>query len=1048
MIRLRTLGGLALEGEGAPMLQRRPLALLAVLAGAGDLGISRDKLLAYFWPESDEDRGRNVLRQLLHSIRRDVREPELFVGTTELRLNPELLVSDLAEFDRASNGGDWEATVALYRGPFLDGFYLSNAAGFENWKESERARLARRFADAAEQVARRAAAVGDHAKAIGMWQRLAVGEPLNSRVAIELVRTMAAAGDLGGALKHARVHEALLREDLGATAPGEMISLVHQYASQPAFTGKSGFGPDTRIDPPTRNESSPAVARDEHYAPTLAQPTFGMPPAWRFRLTNIRWAIFGVLLIGVAIVALANRRADSPVDPTTLLVLPSIVPSGVSDEMVPHGTFDKTLRQTVTSWRDLRLADDLRVRDAVTRSPESLSLSEIVRVARSAGAGRMIRTNATVVGDSISWHATLYDVQTRRVLADAILPTDRETVLGPAIEALVRELLRSRSGLVDVRAHETALGTRSAVAWQAFDSAQRSIEKWDLLPARRLLTRAVDHDREFALANLLLAQVLAWLPGDNASETADAAARALLVSAALNEKDRLRAVALAAAAKRDFYEACGAYRRVLAIDSLDFAAWYGLAECQSRDTVVVTDPRSPSGWRFRSSYHAAVQAYSHALRLQPSFGSAFGGNAFSRLSALLFTEPTRYRAGVSVGDGDTSMFGAFPAIDADTLAFLPVRIADLRISRLKGARPGRLDAIRRNRALLRQMVARWATADSSNFDALEAFALAQETNGEIGTIDGRAGALTTLRRARALARTAPTARRLRLAVAEVRLLLKSGAVEDARALADSVVDSAEPVDPRNAADLAVLAALTGRVERAAAFLEQSASEEDVADEFGRSLPSPTPVTASALRLLVYASFGGPLERTRTAYVEFERRLAASVEVGRRTQLRQAHLRRPVRLAYDVLVSNLGAQVPLRDDPLVRIHAAVSRSDAAVVRAIYDSLVARRVDVSPSEIAPDQWFQEATVLLAIGDSSRAASVLETGLDALPTASVNLLSSVPTAAALGRAMALRALLSTNPRDAAEREEWRRRATILWAHGDQSPASRVASGQSHPD
>ena len=95
MLRVRTLGGLSVDGiaESASRtpLQRRPLALLAVLA-ASRTGVSRDKLVAYFWPESDEERARNVLRQLVHTVRRDVGIPDLIVGSTELRLNPSLRV--------------------------------------------------------------------------------------------------------------------------------------------------------------------------------------------------------------------------------------------------------------------------------------------------------------------------------------------------------------------------------------------------------------------------------------------------------------------------------------------------------------------------------------------------------------------------------------------------------------------------------------------------------------------------------------------------------------------------------------------------------------------------------------------------------------------------------------------------------------------------------------------------------------------------------------------------------------------------------------------
>lgn len=385
MIRLRTLGGLALDGEGAPLLQRRPLALLAVLAVVGDLGISRDKLLAYFWPESDEDRGRNVLRQLLHSIRRDVGEPELFVGTTELRLNPELLASDFAEFERACDGGDWEVAVSLYRGPFLDGFYLSNAVGFETWKESERARLARRFADAAEQVARRAAAAGDHAKAIGMWQRLAVVEPLNSRIAIELMRAMAAAGDVGGALNQARVHGTLLREEIGTDAPREVTLLVEELKNRggPESTSplsREGFAVGEPV-PRAAFAVSAEMAGAEAWRPSK------VVDVGRFRA----WLLAGTLLVlAVIFGARASWRlstATGVLDPTAYVALPFLIDSaGTTDRL----QLDRRLNDALSGWYGVRLVDQIQTDDAIRQSGRPRSLQAALRIARNLHARNLI----------------------------------------------------------------------------------------------------------------------------------------------------------------------------------------------------------------------------------------------------------------------------------------------------------------------------------------------------------------------------------------------------------------------------------------------------------------------------------------------------------------------------------------------------------------------------------------------------------------------------------------------------------------------------------
>ena len=145
-LRLRTLGGLAVErnpplGPGAAA-QRRPLALLALLAAASERGVSRDKLLACLWPESSQEKARHLLTQTLYALRRDLHAQGLFLGSNELKLNPRVLSTDVQEFEAALTQGELERAVALYHGPFLDGFFLSGAPEFERWTDGERARLA------------------------------------------------------------------------------------------------------------------------------------------------------------------------------------------------------------------------------------------------------------------------------------------------------------------------------------------------------------------------------------------------------------------------------------------------------------------------------------------------------------------------------------------------------------------------------------------------------------------------------------------------------------------------------------------------------------------------------------------------------------------------------------------------------------------------------------------------------------------------------------------------------------------------------------------
>ncbi|MDQ6635478.1 MAG: winged helix-turn-helix domain-containing protein, partial [Gemmatimonadota bacterium] len=99
MLRLLTFGGLTLVDGDAPVAgaaaQRSRLALLAVLAAAGASGVTRDKLLACLWPESDTERARHALKQAVYALRRDLGGEQAIAGTATLTLEPAFVTSDV-----------------------------------------------------------------------------------------------------------------------------------------------------------------------------------------------------------------------------------------------------------------------------------------------------------------------------------------------------------------------------------------------------------------------------------------------------------------------------------------------------------------------------------------------------------------------------------------------------------------------------------------------------------------------------------------------------------------------------------------------------------------------------------------------------------------------------------------------------------------------------------------------------------------------------------------------------------------------------------------
>src|SRR2546425_10088664 len=208
--RLRTFGGLSLTGESGPVTgaatQRRKLALLAVLATGRERGVSRDRLLALFWSESDAEHARHALTQSLSALRRELGSDNLFLGSADLSLNPAVIECDVAALETALARAELERAVALYVGPFLDGVHLDHAHAspeFERWVETERSRLGGLIAEALECLAVAATERREHRRAVEWWRRLAALDPCSARSAAGLVSGRPAGGGGSGALPRA-----------------------------------------------------------------------------------------------------------------------------------------------------------------------------------------------------------------------------------------------------------------------------------------------------------------------------------------------------------------------------------------------------------------------------------------------------------------------------------------------------------------------------------------------------------------------------------------------------------------------------------------------------------------------------------------------------------------------------------------------------------------------------------------------------------------------------------------------------------------------------
>jgi serine/threonine-protein kinase len=236
MLDVRTFGGLTLRLDGKPITgvvtQRRQLALLALLAVAGEEGMSRDKLLAYLWPEKDTESARHILNQLLYAQRLNAGDGGLFLGRKTLRLNPELIESDVQQFEQELAADRLESAIALYRGPFLDGFHLSGGQEFEQWVEGQRKMFARKYAECLEELARRAEALGNPAEALRWLGRRQEADPLDATATVRLAEALIQRGDRPSARRVLRGHQELIRKHMDIEPDPVVVRLEQDLSSR------------------------------------------------------------------------------------------------------------------------------------------------------------------------------------------------------------------------------------------------------------------------------------------------------------------------------------------------------------------------------------------------------------------------------------------------------------------------------------------------------------------------------------------------------------------------------------------------------------------------------------------------------------------------------------------------------------------------------------------------------------------------------------------------------------------------------------------------
>ena len=406
----------------------------------------------------------------------------------------------MAEFEEALAAGALEGAVALYRGPFLDGFHLGDSIEFEEWAAGERGRLAARQADALARLAEAAAARGDEAAACSWWRRLTELDPLSGRAALGLVRSLAPraiAPAPCATLGYTRVWSA---PRLAASrSPGS----PSWWRSCSGWTAEWRYRGRCAIAPVFPEATPSAPAREAAAGPPSSSPS----PLVRRGLLGVAAALL-VALVGAG-VSLRDRPAVEDARDADLLAVTPFEVLEPSLQVWREGMGD-VLSRTLDGAGPIRTVSPSVVFRRWNGRADRASAEEL---GRRTGAGLVLYGAVVPRGrDSVTLRAALLDRVGEMGKTD-IEVSGEVARIGDLADSLAIGALRvlsSSRAIGSVR--RTPIGSRSLPALKAFLQGEQFFRRglWDSALTR--YDQAIAADSTFALALAQMAMVLGWYP--------------------------------------------------------------------------------------------------------------------------------------------------------------------------------------------------------------------------------------------------------------------------------------------------------------------------------------------------------------------------------------------------------------------------------------------------------------------------------------------------------------------------------------------------------
>ncbi len=238
--------------QGELTLQsRKAIALLAYLAVEADKVHTRETLTGLFWPDLPDSNARNNLRVTLNRVNKifgqaDV--PFIISARNSVQFNPQsdywCDVNELENLIDATKKHIHESRATcteccdelvivdkLYKGSFLEGFYLKDCEAFEEWQLNQREYYQQQTLEALADLSNYYKHIRDYQTAELYTKKSLDLEPLSEDAHCQLMHLLYYQGKRNAALEQFQTCQHHLDEELGVEPEDETVTLYHKIKS-------------------------------------------------------------------------------------------------------------------------------------------------------------------------------------------------------------------------------------------------------------------------------------------------------------------------------------------------------------------------------------------------------------------------------------------------------------------------------------------------------------------------------------------------------------------------------------------------------------------------------------------------------------------------------------------------------------------------------------------------------------------------------------------------------------------------------------------------